>query len=61
MGEVIHIERVPRRMECGECECAEFVLYENGLIRCSECDGLINAVWAKSNLQPTASDPAVGE
>lgn len=58
MGEVIHIERVPRRMECCECDGDDFSLHADGTIRCWNCGGTINARWAMSSSQPTGEAPA---
>lgn len=53
MGEVIHIERVPKRMECCACDGDDFSLHEDGTIRCWNCEGTIDAKWVKSSSQPT--------
>lgn len=58
MGEVIHIERVPKRMECCECDGDDFSLHADGTIRCWNCGGTINARWVRSSSQPTVEAPA---
>jgi len=57
-ADVIRIERVPRRMECCECDGDEFSLHFDGTIRCWNCDGVINAKWVKSSSQPTDGVPS---
>lgn len=58
MGEVIYVKRVPKRMECCQCEGDEFSLHEDGTVRCWECDSVINVTWARSSSPPSDAAPS---
>lgn len=56
-AKIIHLEKLPKRMECCECDGDEFSLHDNGSIRCWNCGGQINAAWVRL----TSSSPETGE
>lgn len=59
-ADVIELVRIPRLMECGDCDSAAFSLHQDGSVRCLDCGGKINAKWEPltSSSQPSVEAPS---
>lgn len=54
-AKIYRIKRIPRIMQCCNCDGEEFSIHEDGTIRCWQCESQTNAKWEllTSSLQPT--------
>ena len=53
MGDIVDIKKYKPKLEVWSCNCGSvaFVLYNNGKVKCAECDTLSDYVYCNFGLE----------